>query len=61
MVFFFVGLRMNLPLLSAMDNLDLSISVAQEEGTDTVLASVRNKGKKMGQAPQYEDQYSNRG
>lgn len=34
---FFVGLRINLALLSAMDNLDLSISIAQEEGTDTVF------------------------
>lgn len=43
--FFLVGLGINQVLLSAMDNLDLSISIAQEEGTDTVFGFNQNKEK----------------
>lgn len=43
-----------------MDNLDLSISIAQEEGTDAVLG-FNQKEEKIGQGPLYEDQYSERG
>lgn len=42
---FLGGLKMNQELLSAMDNLDLSVSIAQKEILHTVFPFNSNKGK----------------